>query len=63
MRKIQDEQGVTLPYDKGDLVFRNGIDKFQYLMENREDVAKSLGKTAEDIWKNRRDLSFVQQCL
>lgn len=59
MRKIQDEQGVTLPYDRGDIVFRNGIDKFQFLMENREDVARSLGKSAEDIWNNRRELSFV----
>jgi hypothetical protein len=44
-------------------VFRNGIDPLQYLISNREHVAKSIGVEPKYIYDSRRNLGIVQQLI
>lgn len=62
-RQLRDQMGIPIEYSKGDIVFRNGIDKFQFLMSHRSSVANSIGITSETIHKNRRDLGKVTEYL
>ena len=62
-RQLQDNNGVSTEYAKGRIVFKNAIDKLQFLIDNRNKIASSLGITADEIYRNRRNLGVIDDYL
>ena len=62
-RQIQDQFGISIEYGRGKIVFKNGIDKTEYLIKNRNHVAEKIGIDANELYKNRRDFGFLQECF
>ena len=63
VRQIQDADGISIQYDKGRILFRNGIDKLKFLIGNREMVSKAIGVTTQNIWRFRRNLGKMNEYL
>ena len=63
IREIQNYDGIAKEYGKGQITFKNGVDKLNYLLDNRERVSKAIGVDATTIYKNRRNLSLVSQYI
>ena len=64
IREIYAEQsGVFKEYSKGQIAFKNGIDKLRYLLDHRASVSKLIGVSAQDINKNKRNLPKVKDYL
>lgn len=61
--QIQDQFGISKEYGRGKIVFKNGIDKIEYLIKNRNHVAGKIGIDANELYKNRRDFGFLQECF
>ena len=43
IREIQNYDGISREYGKGQITFKNGVDKLRYLLKNRHIVAKAIG--------------------
>ena len=41
------------------MLFKNGIDKFKYLLDHRDKVASQIGVTSDELYKNRRNMKAV----
>lgn len=54
-KQIQDANGVATEYSKGRIVFRNGIDKLKFLLDNKEVVAEEIGVSSDAIFSERRN--------
>ena len=54
-KQIQDANGVATEYSKGRIVFRNGIDKLKFLLDNKEVVAEEIGVSSDTIFSERRN--------
>lgn len=51
-------------YAKGKIVFRNGMDRLEYLLDHRNQVASVVGVSdADDIFRDRRDLGKIKNYL
>ena len=62
-RQLQDVFGIPIQYEKGSMVFKNSIDKLDYLLKNRQLVSQAIGVSATDINQNRRNLNKLNQYL
>ena len=63
IREIQDYDGISKEYGKGQITFKNGVDKLRYLLKNKERVGKAIGVDAKEIQKNRRNLGLMSQYI
>lgn len=63
IRQIQYRGGLYREYDKGQVMFKNNIDKLQFLLDNRNRVADALGVTADEIWEGRRDFGRMTEYI
>ena len=52
-----------MEYPKGSIAFKNGIDKLEYLLSHREQVAKAIGVSADDIFRNRRNVRHMEEYI
>ena len=64
IREIYTEQsGVFKEYSKGQIAFKNGIDKLRYLLDHRARVSKLIGVSSYDIYNNKRELAKVKEYI
>ena len=57
------QDGVFKEYSKGQIVFKNGIDKLKYILDHRDRVEKLIGVASGEIYDNRRDLAKVKEYI
>ena len=50
-------------YPKGQIEFKNGIDKLRYLLEHKTRIAQLIGIDANAISDNKRNLAKVKEYL
>ena len=63
-REIFSEQnGVFKEYPKGQIEFKNGIDKLRYLLEHKKKIAELIGVEVGVINDNKRNLAKVKEYL
>lgn len=60
---MRNEDGTPFVYDKGNMVVRNGMDKFRFLVDHKGSVASAIGVKTSDISENIRDLGKVKEYL
>ena len=63
VKQVQDIEGVSIPYDKGRIAIRNNIDKLNFLLDHKKEVAEAIGTTSKDIYSNRRNIGKVTEYL
>ena len=55
--------GEKIEYPQGRILFKNGIDKIQFLLDHRSELAETLGFDTKEIYDRRRDIGFVNQVM
>lgn len=60
---MQDTDGLSVEYAKGQIVVRNAMDKLQFLIDNRKAVGRIIGVDGVDIYKNRRNIGAISEYL
>ena len=63
VRQIQDVNGIPKEYSKGQIVFKNRIDKLKFLLEHRNIVAKAIGVSSWDIWDSKKNLGKINEYI
>lgn len=62
-KQVQDSEGLSVEYIKGQIVVRNAIDSLQFLIDNRRAVGKIIGVDSTEIYTNRRNLGAISEYL
>ena len=64
VKRILNAEGVAVPYAKGGIAVRNGIDKLTFLLDHKKEVAEAIGlPSSSEIQDNARDLGKVKGYL
>lgn len=64
IKEIYTEQnGVAGEYFKGQIQFKNGIDKLKYLLDHRTRIAQLIGIDVNTIIDNKRNLTKIKEYL
>lgn len=64
IKEIYTEQdGAFKEYSKGQIEFKNGIDKLRYLLDHKTRIAKLIGIDPKTISDNKRNLAKVKEYL
>ena len=58
-----DQNEVFKEYPKGQIEFKNGIDKLRYLLDHKARIAELIGIDSKTINDNKRNLSKVKEYL
>ena len=63
VKQVQDLEGISIHYGKGKIVARNGMDRLDFLLDHRAEVANAIGVSSSEIFTNRRDLGKISEYL